>query len=351
MVLYCVKHQGSDLHQHQHESLTQKMRLSKSSETTAVYYPVLATVGAPVNIVTIAILSFKDCGLSKCITRYLVAMAAADLMVIVWNVILHRVATIYWDYTFLLYTPVCRFILFMSPAAIDISVWLTVSFTFDRLVAICYQKLKTKYCTEKTAVVVITTVSSLLCLKNIPWPFLYSSYYNWRPWGCMLSTYFFIEPIMIAYSWIEQLLTPVIPFFLILFFNIVTVRRIVIASRGRTSLRQHSSDRDENDPELINRRRSIVLLFAISSSFILLWMTTVIYFICVRITSAFKSRYILTPFPEFQEAGIMLQLLSSCTNTAIYTITQRKFRNMLLSAFKYPFTLIGKLVKCGRKHY
>ncbi|XP_038644244.1 probable G-protein coupled receptor 139 [Scyliorhinus canicula] len=266
-------------------------------------------------------------------------MAAADLMNIVWNVILHRIATIYWDYTFLLDTPVCRFILFMSPAAIDISVWLTVSFTFDRLVAICCQKLKTKYCTEKTAVVVIATVSSLLCLKNIPWPFLYSSYSNWMPWGCRLSTNVFLEPIWIAFSWIEQLLTPVIPFFLILFFNIVTVRRILIASRGRMSLRQHSSDRDEKDPELISRRRSIVLLFAISSSFILLWMTTVIYFMYVRIKTAFRSRYLFTTFPEFQEAGIMIQLLSSCTNTAIYTITQRKFRKLLLSAIKYPFTL------------
>ncbi|XP_038644119.1 probable G-protein coupled receptor 139 [Scyliorhinus canicula] len=304
-----------------------------------------------VNIVTIAILSFKDCGLSKCITRYLVAMAAADLMIIVWNVILHRIATLYWGSTFLFYTPVCRFILFMSPAAIDISVWLTVSFTFDRLVAICYQKLKTKYCTEKTAVVVITTVSSVFCLKNIPWPFLYSSYYNWMLWGCKLSRNVFIEPSWIAYSWIEQLLTPVIPFFLILFFNIVTVKRILIASRGRMSLRKHSNDRDEKDPEMINRRRSIVLLFAISSSFILLWMTTVIYFIYIRITSAFKGRSLFPAFPRFQEAGIILQLLSSCTNTAIYTITQRKFRNLLLSAIKYPFTLIGKLVKCGGKHY
>ncbi|XP_038644277.1 probable G-protein coupled receptor 139 [Scyliorhinus canicula] len=276
-------------------------------------------------------------------------MAAADLMVIVWNVILHRIAAIYWDYTFLFYTPVCRFILFMSPAATDISVWLTVSFTFDRLVAICCQRLKTKYCTEKTAVVVITTVSSLLCLKNIPCPFLYSSYY--KQYGCLLSTNVFFEPIWIAYSWTEQVLTPVIPFFLILSFNIVTVRRILIANRGRMSLRQHNSDRDEKDPELMTRRRSIVLLFAISSSFILLWMTTVIYFILVRVTSAFKRRILFTTFPYIQEAGIMLQLLSSCTNTAIYTITQRKFRNQLLSAIKYPFTLSGKLVKCGGKHY
>ncbi|XP_078060938.1 putative G-protein coupled receptor 139 [Mustelus asterias] len=319
------------------------MRLSAIPETAAVYYPILAAVGGPVNIVTIVILYFKNCGLSKCITRYLVAMATADLVVIVCNVILHRIAAIYCQDTFLFYTPVCRFVLYMSPAAIDISVWLTVSFTFDRLVAICCQKLKIKHCTEKTAAVVISIVSSLFCLKNIPWPFAYNSYGDL---GCWLSTNVYISPAWIAFSWIEQLLTPVIPFFLILFFNIVTVKRILRANRGRMSLRQRNTAGNEKDPELMNLRKSIVLLYAMSSSFILLWMTTVIHFLLFRITGDFNRRFIFHHVTAFEEAGIMLQLLSSCTNTAIYTITQRKFRNLFISVIKYPLTLIGQLVKC-----
>uniref|UniRef100_UPI00398ED9E8 probable G-protein coupled receptor 139 n=1 Tax=Pristiophorus japonicus TaxID=55135 RepID=UPI00398ED9E8 len=299
-----------------------------------------------VNLMAIIILSRGKCGLSKCITRYLVAMATADLMVIVCNVILNRMTQLYWWDTFLFYTPVCRFIHFLAPAAIDSSVWLTVAFSFDRFVAICCQKLKTKYCTEKTSVVVIVTVSTLFCVKNIPWPFVYIQYYsrNGIPRGCRLSRDFYTVSTWIAFSWIDQLLTPLLPFCVILLFNALTVRRILVASRARRSLREHSNSGNDQDPEMRNRRRSIVLLFAISGSFILLWVTTVVYFLYFRITTSFQKRYLFSPFSDFEQVAILLQLLSSCMNTAIYTVTQSKFREELLNALKYPFTLIGQLI-------
>ncbi|XP_067833719.1 probable G-protein coupled receptor 139, partial [Heptranchias perlo] len=302
-----------------------------------------------VNLLAIVILSRGKCGLSKCITRYLVAMATADLLVIVCNVILYRIAHLYWGDTFLLYTRVCRFILFLAPTATDSSVWLTVAFTFDRFVAISCQKLKTKYCTEKSSLVIIVTLSALFGLKNIPRLFVYVPYayvtINNIPWGCRVSSQFYIRPAWIAFSWIEQLLTPLLPFCLILLFNALTVRRILVASRARRSLRDLSNSENDKDPEMKNRRRSIVLLFAISGSFILLWMTTVVYFLYYRISGVFNRRSLFNPFATFEQAGIMLQLLSSCTNTAIYTVTQSKFREELLNAIKYPFTLIGELVK------
>ncbi|XP_067833709.1 probable G-protein coupled receptor 139 [Heptranchias perlo] len=298
-----------------------------------------------VNLLAIVILSRGKCGLSKCITRYLVAMATADLLVIVCNVILYRIAHLYWGDTFLFYTRVCRFILFLAPTATDSSVWLTVAFTFDRFVAISCQKLKTKYCTEKTSLVIIVTLSALFGLKNIPRPFVYVPYpyvtINNIPWGCLVSSQFYILPTWIAFSWIEQLLTPLLPFCLILLFNALTVRRILVASRARRSLRDLSNGENDKDPEMKNRRRSIVLLFAISGSFILLWMTTVVYFLYYRISGVFHRRSLFNPFATFEQAGILLQLLSSCTNTAIYTVTQSKFREELLNVIKYPFTLIG----------
>ncbi|XP_067827995.1 probable G-protein coupled receptor 139 [Heptranchias perlo] len=321
------------------------MRLSRFTEIEFIYYPVLAAIGVPVNLLAIVILSRGKCGLSKCITRYLVAMATADLLVIVCNVILYRIAHLYWRDTFLLYTPVCRFILFLAPTATDSSVWLTVAFTFDRFVAISCQKLKTKYCTEKTSLVIIVTLSALFGLKNIPRPFVYIHYptVNNIPRGCLVSSQFYILPTWIAFSWIEQLLTPLLPFCLILLFNALTVRRILVASRARRSLRDLSNGENDKDPEMKNRRRSIVLLFAISGSFILLWMTTVVYFLYYRISGVFNRRSLFNPFATFEQAGILLQLLSSCTNTAIYTVTQSKFREELLNVIKYPFTLMDAL--------
>ncbi|XP_067827974.1 probable G-protein coupled receptor 139 [Heptranchias perlo] len=339
---------------HDHRVSTERLRVHREMRSMlilviAVYYPVLAAIGVPVNLLAIVILSRGKCGLSKCITRYLVAMATADLLVIVCNVTLYRIAHLYWGNTFLLYTLVCRFILFLAPTATDSSVWLTVAFTFDRFVAISCQKLKTKYCTEKTSLVIIVILSALFGLKNIPRAFVYNSYpygtLNNIPWGCLVSSQFYTLPTWKAFSWIEQLLTPLLPFCLILLINALTVRRILVASRARRSLRDLSNGENDKDPEMKNRRRSIVLLFAISGSFILLWMTTVVYFLYYRISGVFKLRYFYDPLATFEQAGIMLQLLSSCTNTAIYTVTQSKFREELLNAIKYSFTLIGKLVK------
>ncbi|XP_067879933.1 probable G-protein coupled receptor 139 [Heterodontus francisci] len=304
-------------------------------------------------MVAILILSRGKCGLSKCITRYLVAMATADLMVIVCNIILYRIADLYWWDSFLLYTSVCRFVLYLAPTAIDCSVWLTVAFTFDRFVAICCQKLKTTYCKEKIAAVVIGILSLLFSLKNIPWAFQYVPYdtINHIPRECIVSSNIYILLQWISFSWIDQLLNPLLPFFLILLFNTLTVRRIVVASRARNTLRDYSNSKNDKDPEMMNRRRSIILLFSISSCFILLWMTAVVYFIFYRIKCVFYRRTLYSPFENFKQAGVMLQLLSSCTNTAIYAVTQRKFREELLIAFKYPFTLIYKLTKlCKRQN-
>ncbi|XP_059839474.1 probable G-protein coupled receptor 139 [Hypanus sabinus] len=134
-----------------------------------IYYPVLAAIGVTVNFVAVVILNRGKCGLSKCITRYLIGMSAADLILVIINIILNRINNIHFPVTFLFITPVCSVKVVLSLAALDCSVWFTVAFTFDRYVAICCQKLKTRYCSEKTATVVLVTVSAVACLRSIAW--------------------------------------------------------------------------------------------------------------------------------------------------------------------------------------
>ncbi|XP_067865932.1 uncharacterized protein [Heterodontus francisci] len=43
------------------------------------------------NLLTIVILSRGKCGLSKCISRYMVAMTTADLLVLIFDVILYEI--------------------------------------------------------------------------------------------------------------------------------------------------------------------------------------------------------------------------------------------------------------------
>lgn len=296
------------------------------------------------NIVTIIILSRGRCGLTRCITRYLVGMAATDLLVLIMAVILHRISMLYFPVLFLQTTPVCSLRIALIFATRDSSVWLTVAFTFDRFVAICSQKLKTKYCTEKTAAVVIGVVCVLSFVKNIPMYFVIEPLYiiNNVPWYCNFRLSFYSNTLWTIFNWIDHALNPCAPFVVMLLLNALTVRYILVASRARKRVRGQSHGEKERDPEMESRRKSIVLLFTISGSFLVLWTTRVVNFLLVRFTKSNYSTGSNPNNPRFilQEAGVMLQLLSCCTNTCIYAGTQRKFREEFKNGVKYLLNLI-----------
>ncbi|XP_067856982.1 probable G-protein coupled receptor 139 [Heptranchias perlo] len=311
-----------------------------------MYYPLLAAVGVPVNLLTIVILSRGKCALSKCVTRYLVSMAAADLLVVIIDLILRQIPIIYRSqFTFLDHFPVCNIHAVLLYAVTDCSVWFTVTFTFDRFVAICCQKLKTNYCTRKTADVVLGTVSVLSCLKNIFWYFMFEGQYllSNNPWFCFDVTGVSTSPVWAVIELLHYILTPCVPFILILLLNVLTVRHILVASRARRRLRGHRSGDSPRDPEMESRRKSMILLFVISGNFIVLWVVFMLYSINRRLLYLDSSSVILHPL--IQELGFMLQLLSCCTNTCIYAVTQAKFREQLKNVVKHPFTLIVKFIK------
>ncbi|XP_067865119.1 probable G-protein coupled receptor 139 [Heterodontus francisci] len=305
-----------------------------------IYYPFLAVIGVPVNLLAIVILSRGKCGLSTCTTRYLVAMAIMDLLLIITEIILWRIRYHYFPGSFLNITPVCSVNIVLLRAATDCSVWFTVTFTFDRFVAICCQKLKSKYCTKKTAAVVLATTCILLCSKNIPFYFRYEpgEIIDNVPWFCCTKPSYYTELGWVGFSMFNKFLTPLIPFILILLLNALTVRHILVASRVRKGLRGQSKGENHSDPEMESRRKSAILLFSISGSFILLWLVCILFYFNIGYHFDSDSFYV------FQQVGYMLHNLSCCTNTFIYVVTQSKFREQFKSAVKYPVTSIIQLM-------
>ncbi|XP_067874799.1 probable G-protein coupled receptor 139 [Heterodontus francisci] len=293
-------------------------------------------------MVAIVVLSRGKCGLSRCITYYLVAMAAADLVVVFTGVVLNRIIDMYFPGNYLSLTPVCRTKTALAYATRDMSVWLTVAFTFDRFIAICCQKLKIIYCTKKTAAAIIGTVLALGCLKNIPWYFVFEPLYifNGEPWYCRIRSSYYILPLWLVFSYFDRIATPFLPFFIILLLNALTVRHIILASRSRRALRNNTSSENYPDPEMESRRKSIILLFSISGNFILLWLTYTIHYLYYRITNAYSYTGYNDPVYILQETGYMLLLLSCCTNTFIYAVTQTKFRDELKKMVTCPVNQI-----------
>ncbi|XP_067865319.1 probable G-protein coupled receptor 139 [Heterodontus francisci] len=299
-------------------------------------YPILAVIGIP----------GKKCGLSKGITHYMMAMAVGDLMVLIFNVIVSQIIKYHFPDSLLNYTSTCRFTVFMQGFSIQLSIWFTMSFTFDRFVAICCQKLKSRYCTERTATMVVTAMCVLNILINIPMPFRYEPDYilNNIQWGCRTITGYFTSPAWKVHQWITNLSSTLLPIPLLLLLNSLTVRHILLASRARKALKSNNNGKTGSDPEMKNRRTSIILLFAISGTFIVLSAPITVIHICVGVTQTLDFQGSNSLYLAIR-ITFLLMCTSSCTNTCIYALTQRRFRAEIKNMVKYPYYLIVKLFK------
>ncbi|XP_072410582.1 probable G-protein coupled receptor 139 [Chiloscyllium punctatum] len=318
----------------------------------AIYYPIIAVIGVPANLAVILILSRRRCGIPGCIVYYLVSMAVSDLLVIVTAVVLNRIAGIYFPSSFLSITPVCSVRSAFNYGFIDSSAWLTVAFTIDRFVAISCQTLKMTYCTRRTAMRIVGIVTTLSFIKNVFVYFTYEPRYivKNKPWFCNLKDVFYTSIVWAAYDWICSILTTCLPFLLILLLNALTVRYILVANRARTRLQNQKMGKNRSDAEMEKRRKSIVLLFAISGSFILfnvLYFITILYVRIGNLTYASGSNFNNLSF-VLNESAFMLQFLSSCINPFIYAGTQNKFRAEVKNVVKYPWRIFFKTLKISK---
>ncbi|XP_067916320.1 G-protein coupled receptor 15-like [Heterodontus francisci] len=271
-------------------------------------------------------------------------MAAADLLFIITNFILFWITVYFFPGSFLSITPVCSAVVTRSRVAMNCSVWFAVTFSFDRFVAICCQKLKTKYCTKKTVVIVLATTCILLCLQIIPFYFAIgpTEKIDNVPRSCKYKSSYYIEPGWMGYDQFDTVSFPLLPFALILLLNALTVRHILLASRVRKGLRGQSKAGNHSDPEMESRRKSVILLFSISANFILLCLTYVVCFLYYTLTGINPNDNVSSYI--FQQVGWMLMNLSCSTNTFIYAVTQSTFREQVKSAVKYAVTSIIQLM-------
>ncbi|XP_043540288.1 thyrotropin-releasing hormone receptor-like [Chiloscyllium plagiosum] len=270
-------------------------------------------------------------------------MAVTDLLVIITAVLLNRITGIYFPFSFMSVTPICSLRIALICGSIDCSAWLTVAFTFDRFVSICCQKLKMNYCTDKTARWIIGIVCTLSYLRNIFWYFIFVPVYiiDNVPWFCVI---FYKSLAWAAYDLILVIFSPCLPFLVILLLNALTVRHIIMANRARRRLRNQISGDNQKDPEMEKRRKSIVLLFAISTSVIVLYILyfmTVVYVRIANVTYFADSDFSDSTF-ILEENAYMLQFLCSSVNPFIYAGTQNKFRDELKRGVLCPFSMIPK---------
>uniref|UniRef100_A0A8K9WKR6 G-protein coupled receptors family 1 profile domain-containing protein n=1 Tax=Oncorhynchus mykiss TaxID=8022 RepID=A0A8K9WKR6_ONCMY len=298
-----------------------------------VFYPALAIVGIPSNIVTFLIFWRRNCLLSKSSTFYLMAISVADTLVLIFIVVLEITVKFYQEEPFWSREPWCRLSDIFSYGAYNTSTWLVVVFTAERFIAI-----KTKLCTPRSALAAITTILLLSHLLAIPYYWTNVSVYdhNQTKWACIYepeAPHGYVHALVGA----QTLVAYVLPFLIILTLNGLTLRQISLSNRVHVLTAANlTSGAYRVTPLLRSRkRRSVVLLVTVSMSFVLLSVTRAITQIIIRTFFYGQDRndYNLQSNVA-ADIGSMLSLSNAAINTYLYACTQAKFRQVFITCVR-----------------
>ncbi|XP_064777925.1 probable G-protein coupled receptor 139 isoform X2 [Oncorhynchus masou masou] len=303
-----------------------------------VFYPALAIVGIPSNIVTFLIFWRRNCLLSKSSTFYLMAISVADTLVLIFIVVLEITVKFYQE-PFWSREPWCRLRDIFSYGAYNTSTWLVVVFTAERFIAIHTWAIKTKLCTPRSALAAITTILLLSHLLAIPYYWSNVSVYdhNQTKWACIYkpeAPHGYVHALVGA----QTLVAYVLPFLIILTLNGLTLRQISLSNRVHVlTAADLTSGAYRVTPLLRSRKRkSVVLLVTVSMSFVLLSVTRAITQIIIRTTFFYGqdcNDYNLQ-INVAADIGSMLSLSNTAINTYLYACTQAKFRQVFITCVR-----------------
>ncbi|XP_038641040.1 probable G-protein coupled receptor 139 [Scyliorhinus canicula] len=262
-------------------------------------------------------------------------MVTSDLLVLIFLVLINYILAPRLPQAFYMNSFISGLNSLMSIAVTDCSVWLTVSFTFDRFVAICCQSFKRRFCAPKSSALVVGAIYLVTYLRNIPNFFTNVHYYDHeemeRESRDALSTD--LIHAWRVFDWVKLILNPLVPYVAVMLLNLLTVRHVLAASRVRRGFRVDGQSTE--DPELQNRRKALILLIAASGSFILLWMPTIGLFLFSRITATYRFHDFKDPVAVIHEIADMLSTLNCSTSTCVYALTQSKLRAELRGLVRY----------------
>lgn len=273
--------------------------------------------------------------LSRSSTFYLMAMAVADNLVLIFIVILELSVKYHQQEPFWSYDPWCSLRDIFNYGAYNASTWLVVVFTVERFVAIHTWKMKTKICTPRCSAWTITAVFFFSHLSAIPYYWSNASVYVNNQTSCVYDTE---VPLLFIHSlvWFQTLQAYIIPFLIILTLNGLTLRLISLNNRVHVTS-DLTSRVNKVTPLLRSRKRkSVVLLVTVSMTFLLLSVTRAVTQIILRTTHMYtfdRDDYSLQ-INIAADTGTMLSLSNAAANMYLYVCTQSKFRQQFLACLR-----------------
>ncbi|XP_037671279.1 probable G-protein coupled receptor 139 [Choloepus didactylus] len=301
-------------HTHAHLAANSSLSWSPGSAcglgfVPVVYYSLLLCLGLPANILTVIILSQLVARRQKSSYNYLLALAAADILVLFFIVFVDFLLE---DFILNMQMPPVpdKIIEVLEFSSIHTSIWITVPLTIDRYIAVChplkYHMVSYPARTRK----VIVSVYITCFLTSIPyywWPNIWTEDY--------ISTS--MHHVLI---WIHCFTVYLVPCSIFFILNSIIVYKLRRKSNFR--LRGYSTG------------KTTAILFTITSIFATLWAPRIIVVLYHLYGAPIRNRWLVH---IMSDVANMLALLNTAINFFLYCFISKRFRSMAAATLKAFF--------------
>ncbi|XP_058803415.1 FMRFamide receptor-like [Phymastichus coffea] len=286
----------------------------------------VSLLGIAGNAVSMIVLSRPQ--MKSSINYLLIGLATCDTVLILLSVLMYGLPGIYaytgylFDYKFYVYPKVVRFLYPLSLIVQMGTVYVTLTVTIERYVAVCHPLQARSLCTHGRARSALLALAVLASLCNLPrfWEVGLRTERHWRrnvSVLCVASTALRRDPLYITVyvHWFYFLAYYAVPFVILAIFNVLIYRRVRKANRDLRRLSR-------------SQRREIGLAS-------MLLCVVVVFLVCnvlPLVTNVYENFY-TNPPAWLVQTGNLLVTFNSGVNFVIYVIFGRKFKRVFLRIF------------------
>ncbi|XP_062896814.1 probable G-protein coupled receptor 139 [Mobula hypostoma] len=299
-----------------------------------IYYPSLCAIGIPANFLTMYTIYSRRCGMSMVARLYLISLAIADSLSLFWGGLIDLSLVWLDPNPFWMSSPWCELLTVLEYGSVFTSTWIVIVFTFERYLVLRSTRVRQPYPQTKVTIRVIMSVAVVSHLIAAPAYWIYSSELlnstlpnqTEKAPKCIYNDSFFSTAVV----WFHTLVSGGIPYILLILFNILIGHQLYTASRMFTQ-EQLRSINGITMRGLV--KKSIVILFTISFTFVLLTLPRFVTY-CILRTAYNRPDHNRDDYSQlinlFADISIMMQWLNSAINFLLYCVISKSFRQEFL---------------------
>lgn len=297
-----------------------------------VLVPFIVTIGIVGNSVTIVVLTQRRMRSST--NLYLTALATSDVLYLIFSFTLSLIhyPPINEAYSYLQYY---GYGLMMTDFVSNTSVWLTVSFTVERWIAVCHPIRGKMLCTESRAKFVIATVFVLAFMSTLPTPFEHDVVEWWDPVTNqtayrMAYSDLGKDPVYTtSFYWFTTLLFTLIPLTLLAVFNSFLICAVHRSKQQRRKMTSVRGDRTESFSS--QETRITIMLIAVVVLFLLCQVPTSVIMLYEANVTPTRNQSVL--FQGLGNVCNFLMAINASCNFLLYSALSDRYRKTFLTTF------------------